>query len=117
MDAASLIGSLVLLVFGLILAAVVGLAVAYVAVAVAGLLHIPLPWLKGPAQAVAGPGQHIPPAMRRAVLERDGYQCRECGATEQLEMDHIIPKSRGGATTVNNLQVLCHPCNMRKGVS
>ena len=57
----------------------------------------------------------IPAALRRQVLARDGYVCQECGATEELEMDHIIPVSRGGATTLENLQVMCHDCNQRKG--
>jgi hypothetical protein len=96
---------------------VVGLPLVALYAALAGALHLPMPASWERAHSVAGPGQHIPPAVRRAVLQRDDYQCQECGATEELEMDHIIPKSRGGATTVENLQVLCHSCNMSKGVS
>ncbi|MFD6400706.1 HNH endonuclease [Nocardia sp. NPDC060249] len=58
---------------------------------------------------------HIPIATRRAVFARDGHQCVHCGATEDLSLDHIYPWSRGGEDTVDNLRVLCRPCNSRKG--
>lgn len=41
--------------------------------------------------------------------------CRLCGSTEQLEVDHIIPRSRGGQSYPSNLQTLCKRCNMSKG--
>lgn len=59
--------------------------------------------------------KYIPVDIRRAVLERDNYQCQQCGSNSYLELDHIIPRSRGGATSYENLQVLCHGCNMQKG--
>ena len=59
--------------------------------------------------------KYIPVDIRRAVLERDNYQCQQCGSYSYLELDHIIPRSRGGATSYENLQVLCHGCNMQKG--
>lgn len=52
---------------------------------------------------------------RRVVLERCGRACVACRASSQLELDHIIPLSRGGADTPNNLQILCRSCNLRKG--
>ena len=57
----------------------------------------------------------IPDAIRTAVLDRDGHTCRRCGATEDLALDHIHPWSLGGPDTPDNLQVLCRPCNSRKG--
>ena len=58
--------------------------------------------------------------MRFSIYERDGYRCRKCGATQryaQLEIDHIIPIAKGGKSTYNNLQTLCHRCNVQKGDS
>jgi len=57
----------------------------------------------------------IPVAVRFFVFERDGYRCVQCGAVEDLTIDHIYPKSLDGADTADNLQVLCRPCNCRKG--
>ena len=53
---------------------------------------------------------------RNTILKRDGYKCRRCGSPEQLSVDHIIPKSRGGTDDQRNLQTLCHSCNSRKGI-
>jgi len=52
----------------------------------------------------------IPSEVREHVFDRDGGQCRHCGATQDLELDHIIPLARGGTNTEKNLQVLCAPC-------
>lgn len=58
----------------------------------------------------------IPQSIRIAVLQRDGWQCRECGARRDLEIDHVFPWSRGGDhTNPDNLEVLCHRCNHEKG--
>jgi 5-methylcytosine-specific restriction endonuclease McrA len=59
----------------------------------------------------------VPADVRRAVLERDGWKCLACGATDALELDHITPKSAGGQPTVDNLQTLCRDCNRLKGTS
>lgn len=54
--------------------------------------------------------------MRFAIYQRDGYRCRKCGRkTNDLEVDHIIPIAKGGKSTFDNLQTLCHRCNVRKG--
>jgi hypothetical protein len=57
----------------------------------------------------------VPADLRRAVWERDGGACVSCGARFDLQYDHVIPVALGGATTAANLQVLCAPCNRRKG--
>ncbi|ONH60470.1 tellurium resistance protein TerE [Frankia sp. CcI49] len=68
---------------------------------------------------VLAPGQRdtraIPPDVKAAVWQRDGAACVQCQATEYLEFDHVIPHSLGGATSVNNLQLLCRRCNQEKG--
>ncbi len=47
-------------------------------------------------------------AVRRAVFERDGYRCVECGRSGRLECDHITPLDRGGDPwDLDNLQALC----------
>jgi hypothetical protein len=52
--------------------------------------------------------------VRRSVVERDGLRCVQCGAAEDLQFDHILPVALGGATSVENLQILCGDCNRAK---
>jgi HNH endonuclease len=59
--------------------------------------------------------REIPQDVKSAVWQRDGGRCRQCGAQQYLEYDHIIPFSRGGASSVNNVQLLCRQCNQKKG--
>lgn len=58
---------------------------------------------------------HIPVDVRREVMDRDGHRCLDCGSTKHLSLDHIVPFSHGGPDTVENLRVLCRPCNSRRG--
>lgn len=59
----------------------------------------------------------IPTELRRAVFERDGGRCVECGSNFDLQYDHLLPVAHGGATTLENLQLLCADCNRRKSDS
>ena len=51
---------------------------------------------------------------RRAVFARDGWACQYCGARANLTVDHVIPRSKGGASTWENIVASCAPCNRRK---
>lgn len=53
--------------------------------------------------------------VRFAIYARDNYRCVKCGDTEDLEIDHIYPISKGGKSDLDNLQTLCHNCNYQKG--
>lgn len=53
-------------------------------------------------------------SVRAAVFVRDGHKCVLCGATEDLQIDHIHPQGRGGGDEPENLRVLCRTCNCRK---
>jgi len=55
--------------------------------------------------------------IKAYVRARDDYTCQYCGMVRppDLEVDHIVPSSRGGTTTPNNLCCACHECNQRKG--
>lgn len=59
--------------------------------------------------------RHIPPEVKTAVWQRDQGKCVQCHSNSYLEFDHIIPFSKGGANTVNNIQLLCRRCNLQKG--
>lgn len=52
---------------------------------------------------------------RRVVLARDGHRCQYCGSTRHLTLDHVIPRSRGGPTSWDNIVTSCSQCNTRKG--
>lgn len=58
------------------------------------------------------------PLSRRTVMARDMYTCQYCGGQptkHELTVDHVIPRSRGGATIWENVVTACAPCNRRKG--
>jgi 5-methylcytosine-specific restriction endonuclease McrA len=53
-------------------------------------------------------------AHKERVFARDGRTCRYCGNDENLQIDHIISRKNGGTHDLDNLQVLCRDCNLRK---
>src|SRR2546428_3502994 len=54
--------------------------------------------------------------VKEYLLERDGRQCADCKAQDvPLEVEHIVPKSRGGSNRVSNLTLACEDCNRKKG--
>jgi 5-methylcytosine-specific restriction endonuclease McrA len=52
---------------------------------------------------------------RRAVFARDGWSCQYCGSRTNLTVDHVVPRSKGGPSTWDNIVASCAPCNRRKG--
>jgi 5-methylcytosine-specific restriction endonuclease McrA len=56
---------------------------------------------------------------RQNLLLRDHYQCQYCGkrpAIVELNLDHVLPRARGGPYSWENLVVSCKPCNVKKGI-
>jgi len=56
----------------------------------------------------------IPPVNRREVLRRDNYACQYCGSSKRLTIDRVIPLSKGGLHTWNNVVTACEQCNQYK---
>lgn len=56
-----------------------------------------------------------PAFTRFNVFLRDCFECQYCGSTSELTFDHILPRSKGGQTTWENVCAACSPCNLRKG--
>jgi len=50
----------------------------------------------------------VPTSWADAVKRRDGYRCVVCGSGDRVQADHIVPRARGGAHTVENGRTLCH---------
>ena len=75
------------------------------------------------AEAMVATGMQPQPTARGAIQDdvkqlvwlRDGGRCRSCGSQVELQFDHVIPVALGGASSPENLQILCGPCNRRKG--
>lgn len=62
-------------------------------------------------------GRYIPRATMLKVVRRDNHICQVCNLyvrDDEVEFDHIIPVSKGGPTTVENLRLLCRSCNRKK---
>lgn len=66
------------------------------------------------AQAARSSGNYA--RFRSLIFERDGGACVYCGATgDGLELDHVLPRSRGGSDLPDNLALACQTCNRSKG--
>ena len=72
-------------------------------------------------KSIAGQRALMTSSLREEIKERDHYTCKKCkNSTEKepnllLEIDHIVPLSKGGLTSRDNLQTLCWRCNRSKG--
>lgn len=65
-------------------------------------------------QQTAGASRHISQSVKNAVWLRCQGRCVQCASTQYLEFDHIIPFSKGGSNSENNIQILCRACNLAK---
>jgi 5-methylcytosine-specific restriction endonuclease McrA len=52
---------------------------------------------------------------RREVFRRDSHTCQYCGSTKKLTLDHVLPRSKGGTHTWDNVVAACERCNASKG--
>lgn len=65
--------------------------------------------------------KYIPIHFRRVsisrdnIIKRDAFKCVYCNNKNNLTIDHLIPKSKGGQNTWENLVTCCHKCNVKKG--
>jgi 5-methylcytosine-specific restriction endonuclease McrA len=57
----------------------------------------------------------IPAVSRREVFRRDNHTCQYCGSTKHLTLDHVLPRSKGGTHTWDNVVAACEKCNSTKG--
>ena len=79
-------------------------------------LTIPVPMVIRLVRYVSVPRDtHRRKITRRAVFARDEWTCQYCGSNGNLTVDHVIPRSKGGGSTWENIVASCAPCNRRKG--
>jgi 5-methylcytosine-specific restriction endonuclease McrA len=52
---------------------------------------------------------------RRNIMKRDQHTCQYCGTKSDLTLDHVLPRSRGGEDSWENLVTACNQCNVKKG--
>lgn len=73
-------------------------------------------YLCGTQQRIFPTRGNIRGKKRQAIIDRDSAACVYCGVTEEtIEIDHVIPVSRGGSDDESNLVAACKPCNRDKG--
>jgi 5-methylcytosine-specific restriction endonuclease McrA len=76
-------------------------------------LSIPAPSVVKLRYFVKVPYRSRASLSRRAVFVRDDFECQYCGRAAE-NVDHVIPRSRGGGHTWDNVVAACRPCNSRK---
>ncbi len=77
--------------------------------------NIPLPTVIRLRHYIKVPYKEIP-LTRKNILHRDSHSCQYCGYTgEDLTLDHVVPRSRGGGEFWENMVTACVRCNIKKG--
>ena len=76
-------------------------------------LILPLPQVIRLRQMVRVPYRRIQTVSRRGVFARDDHRCQYCGELAD-SIDHVMPRSRGGAHTWENVVAACRRCNLHK---
>ena len=75
---------------------------------------VPVPTVIRLVHFVRVPFRATAPLSRRAVFARDGHRCQYCGSNAE-NLDHVVPRSRGGRHAWDNVVASCRGCNARKG--
>ncbi|MEO7555071.1 MAG: HNH endonuclease [Acidimicrobiales bacterium] len=76
-------------------------------------LAVPVPSVVRLVQFVSIPFRRRVAVSRRAVMARDAHTCQYCGARAD-SIDHVVPRSKGGDHTWDNVVAACRPCNVHK---
>ena len=76
-------------------------------------LALPVPSVVRLRALVKVPYQRHLSVSRRGVLARDAHRCQYCGSKAET-VDHVVPRSRGGGHSWDNVVAACRPCNLRK---
>jgi 5-methylcytosine-specific restriction endonuclease McrA len=76
-------------------------------------LVVPVPSVIRLRHFVKVPFRRRAPLNRRGIFARDGHRCQYCGGAAE-SIDHVIPRSRGGGHTWDNVVAACRSCNVRK---
>lgn len=76
-------------------------------------LSVPVPSVVRLRRFVRVPYRWATPLNRRTVFARDEHRCQYCGGPAE-SIDHVVPRSRGGGHTWDNVVAACRPCNVRK---
>lgn len=103
-----LIGYICLSIFGLVLLCLL------IGSIVEWLSGVRSHWLSKGSKQHSKQYRYISASVKRAVWDRDEGMCVDCDSDQNLHFDHIIPVVRGGGGHIQNVQILCADCNLRK---